>query len=91
MPLFIVLNNDSKLSESLEEKINNTLRKKCSPRHVPDLIKPVPDIPYTLSGKKMEVPVKRLFLKNQTQKKPDLGTIRNPEAMKYFIKLAKEM
>ncbi len=91
MPLFIVLNKEIKLSESLKEKINNTLKKKCSPRHVPDVIKPVPDIPYTLSGKKMEVPVKRLFLKNQAQKKPDLGTIRNPEAMKYFIKLAEEL
>jgi acetoacetyl-CoA synthetase len=88
MPLFIVINEGQVFSEILQQKINQALREKCSPRHVPDQIIPVPDIPYTLSGKKMEVPVKRLFLKNQPAKKPDSGSIRNPEAMDYFIKLA---
>lgn len=91
MPLFIVINEGQIFSEKLQQKINQTLREKCSPRHVPDQIILVPDIPYTLSGKKMEVPVKRLFLKNQPVKKPDSGAIRNPEAMDYFVKLAAKL
>ncbi|NND35445.1 MAG: acetoacetate--CoA ligase [Saprospiraceae bacterium] len=90
MPLFVKLKNNVSFTDQIREEINHTLRAKCSPRHVPDLIIEVPDIPYTLSGKKMEVPVKRLFIKRPAANKIDLGAIRNPEAMEYFIQLAQE-
>ena len=88
MPLFISLKPNTMLTDDLKSEIKKSLRSKCSPRHVPDQIIVVPDIPYTLSGKKMEVPVKRLFLKNQLTKKIDLGTVKNPAAMTYFMDLA---
>ena len=90
MPLFISLKENIQISQTLNDKINKTLREHCSPRHVPDAIYEVPDIPYTLSGKKMEVPVKRLFIKNAPKKAIDLGSIKNPEAMQFFINLAKK-
>lgn len=84
MPLFISLSEGYKFSEALVTKINHELKKRCSPRHVPDEVIPVPDIPYTLSGKKMEVPVKRLFMRDGPRKEVEMGAIRNPEAMQYF-------
>lgn len=87
MPLFITLRDGVQLDDKIKEEINLALRSKCSPRHVPDLILECPDIPYTLSGKKMEVPVKRIFMKNLNAK-IETGAIRNPEAMQYFSDLA---
>jgi acetoacetyl-CoA synthetase len=89
MPLFIVVNQDQVFSSELIDQIKRVLKEQGSPRHVPDKIYVVPDIPYTLSGKKMEVPVKRLFVPNASAKKIDLGSIKNPQAMEYFMELAK--
>ena len=62
MPLFVVLNNGFSLDEPLQQQIKTALKSQGSPRHVPDFIVEVPDIPYTLSGKKMEVPVKKVLM-----------------------------
>ncbi|MCB0686878.1 MAG: acetoacetate--CoA ligase, partial [Saprospiraceae bacterium] len=91
MPLFISVNKGYQFDDELKQLIIKTLRNECSPRHVPDEIILVPDIPYTLSGKKMEVPVKRLFLKNSPAKKIEMGANRNPEAMNHFIELASKV
>jgi acetoacetyl-CoA synthetase len=91
MPLFIVLKENEILNEILKNEIKNELKKQCSPRHVPDEIYAVPDIPYTLSGKKMEVPIKKLFMKMQTEKDLNREAIRNPAAMDYFVTLAKKL
>lgn len=90
MPLFVVLDEDTALDEALQATINQTLRRKCSPRHVPDYIRVVPDIPYTLSGKKMEVPVKKIFLKMDIAGALNRDAVRNPDALDYFIALAEE-
>ncbi len=83
MPLFIVLQEGEELSDDLNKKVFKYLRDNCSPRHVPDQIFVVDDIPYTLSGKKMEVPVKRILQKGEGKAvKPE--SARNPDALKYF-------
>ena len=91
MPLFVVLNPSTQLNEDLEKEINQNLRAQCSPRHVPDIIYAVPDVPYTLSGKKMEVPVKKIFMKMNAAESLNRDAVRNPEAIDYFIKLAQSL
>ena len=88
MPLFVVLSEGVELDDNLTKKVNQELRTQCSPRHVPDAIHEVPDIPYTLSGKKMEVPVKKIFMKMDVSKSLNRDAIRNPEAIDYFVDLA---
>lgn len=88
MPLYVVLNNDAVLNEIIVHKIKSELKTQCSPRHVPDSITAVPDIPYTLSGKKMEVPVKKVLMGMDISKSMNRDAIKNPEAMDFFIKLA---
>lgn len=86
MPLFVVLQDDHQLDETLKQRINQRLRKECSPRHVPDFIVPVPDIPYTLSGKKMEVPAKKILMGMDVSKSMNKDAVRNPEAIAYFVR-----
>lgn len=90
MPLFIVLAEGVQLSEELRQRINQTLRSSCSPRHVPDEIIEVADIPYTISGKKMEAPVKKLLLGLQKGKAANIGAMRNPESLTFFEAFAAE-
>ncbi len=87
MPLFLVLNEGYEFSESLVKTIKKELRTKCSPRHVPNKFLTVKDIPYTLSGKKMEVPVKKLLIGRTTSENLNRDAIRNPMAMDYFVEL----
>ena len=89
MPLFVVLKDNVILDEELKQSINKALKTKCSPRHVPDEIIEVPDIPYTLSGKKMEVPVKKLFMKMTDPNDMNMEAIRNPAAMLHFVEMSK--
>lgn len=87
MPLFVVLDEKASLEE-ITSIIISTLREQCSPRHVPDEVFKVPDIPYTLSGKKMEVPVKKALLGMDVTKSMNKDASRNPKAMDLFITLA---
>ena len=90
MPLFVKLTEGVALDDKLLRQIKAILRDRCSPRHVPDLILAIPDVPYTLSGKKMEVPVKRILLGANTKsgKLMDKDAVRNPAAMEFFLKFA---
>jgi acetoacetyl-CoA synthetase len=81
MPLFVVLHEGSALDDELKQQLFRALREQASPRHVPDALYVVPDIPYTLSGKKMEVPVKKLLMGRTLSTK---DTMRNPRAMEWF-------
>ncbi len=87
MPLFVVLRENSELTEELKGRINQKLRQDASPRHVPNEIFQVEQIPYTLSGKKMEVPIRRILLGHDMKKAINTGAMRNPESIDYFIKL----
>jgi acetoacetyl-CoA synthetase len=89
MPLFVMLNENQILDANLKQKINQTLKNEYSPRHVPDDIIEVPDIPYTISGKKMEAPVKKILLGFPVEKAANVGSMRNPEALAFFMEFAK--
>jgi acetoacetyl-CoA synthetase len=88
MPLFVVLNEGEELDDELRKKIKARIREDISPRHVPDDIFAVEDIPRTLSGKKMEVPVKKVLMGAPPEKSLNPGSTSNPEAMDFFIELA---
>jgi acetoacetyl-CoA synthetase len=89
MPLFVVLAEGVVLNEALKQQINATIRGHFSPRHVPDEILAVPSIPRTLSDKKMEVPVKKLFMGVPVDKAANAGATRSPEAIHFFAELAR--
>ena len=87
--LFIKLTAGQELTEDLKKKINTTLRTNASPRHVPAKIIAVPDIPYTLNMKKVELAVKKVIEGKAVLNK---DALRNPEALDFFggIKELKE-
>ncbi len=91
MPLFVLLEPGVILDENLQQRIRQTLRTTCSPRHVPDAIFAAPDIPYTISGKKMETPVKKILQKKPLEKAYNPDSMRNPEAMQFFIDFAQTL
>ena len=88
MPLFVVIEDDVNLDEIIP-KIKQELKTNCSPRHVPGEVIKVPDIPYTLSGKKMEVPVKKALMGMDVSKAMNQDAMKNPEAMEVFIEMGK--
>ncbi|HLG69558.1 MAG TPA: acetoacetate--CoA ligase [Chloroflexota bacterium] len=89
MPLFVVLSDSRQMDAALEAKVKDTLRSTLSPRHVPDEVVAVPAIPRTLSGKKMEVPVKKLFQGVPLAKAANPGATADPQALHHFEELAK--
>lgn len=91
MPLFVALQAGETLGEELKSKIKKALLTAYSPRHVPDEILLVPDIPYTISGKKMETPVKKVLQHKPLDKAYNPDSMRNPEAMDWFIALAETL
>jgi acetoacetyl-CoA synthetase len=89
MPLFVKLKNGRALDEAIVEKIRATIRREYSPRHVPDRILQVDDIPLTLTGKKLEVPVRRILMGMPPEKAANRDAVANPKALDYFIEYAK--
>jgi acetoacetyl-CoA synthetase len=89
MPLFVKLRGERQLDEPLERRIATQLRRDYSPRHVPDKIYQVLDIPYTLTGKKLEVPIRRILMGADPDKAANRSALRNPGALDYFIDYAK--
>lgn len=85
MPLFIQLKSEVGELDPLFDRIRKQLRVHCSPRHVPDQIFVVPDIPYTISGKKMEGPVKKVLMNVEISKAYNPDAMRNPECMQFYI------
>lgn len=88
MPLFVVTAGDMPLDEDLMQRIRREIRTRCSPRHVPDEIIAVPSIPYTLSGKKTEMPVKRILMGAHPDQVISRDTLRDPSALDAFIRMA---
>ncbi|GGC02995.1 acetoacetate--CoA ligase [Dyadobacter sediminis] len=83
--LFVVLGKDKTLTEKLKQQIKEVLRSQYSPRHVPDTIEQVNDIPYTMNGKKIEAPMKRILMGEDPLKCINMDTVRNPESLKAFV------
>jgi acetoacetyl-CoA synthetase len=88
MTLFVVLREGAALDEQLETEIRRRIREDCSPRHVPDEVLAAPEIPRTLSGKILEVPVKRLLMGAPLETVASRDSLANPEALGYFEELA---
>jgi acetoacetyl-CoA synthetase len=86
--LFVVLQPGLKFDDALRLRIVQTLRSEVSPRHVPDAIYDIPEIPRTLNGKKLEVPVKRILAGVPVDQAVHRGTLANPESLDVFIRLA---
>jgi acetoacetyl-CoA synthetase len=88
MPLFVVLREGETLSDSLTEVIRRRVREYCSPRHVPDEVRQIAEVPRTLSGKVLEVPVKRILMGTPVEQAASRESLANPGALDYFVRLA---
>ncbi len=86
--LFVVPAGGASLDESLKARIRDKLRRELSPRHVPDEIHAIPDVPRTLNGKKLEVPVKRILTGTPLEKAASPDAMANPESLRFFLALA---
>jgi acetoacetyl-CoA synthetase len=85
MPLFVVLKEGVELNEGLKKKICTKIRSILSPRHVPDEIYAIADVPRTLNGKKLEVPVKKILTGIPAEKAVNVDSMGNPESIKFFV------
>jgi acetoacetyl-CoA synthetase len=90
MPLFLRLKPGFQLDQGLRGRIEARLRSDCSPRHVPDRMYQVEAVPYTLTGKKMEVPVRKILMGWPLEKAASRDAMTNPEAIDYFVRFAQE-
>ncbi len=90
MPLFVVLAEGAILDETLKGAIRQQLRSDFSPRHIPDAIIAVPEIPYTISGKKMETPVKKILMGRDIHQVANPDSMRNPHCLHFFAALRNE-
>jgi acetoacetyl-CoA synthetase len=88
MPLFVVLREGVGLDDELRREIAKRVREQCSPRHVPDEVYAIAEVPRTLSGKVLEVPVKRILMGTPPEKAASRDSLANPAALDYFTDLA---
>ncbi len=89
MPLFVKLHAGRVLDDTIRERIRARLRADYSPRHVPDRIYQIDAIPVTLTGKKLEVPVRRILMGMPADQAANRAALANPGALEYFIEFAK--
>jgi acetoacetyl-CoA synthetase len=85
MLLFVVLRPDAALDDELVERIRKRTRDYCSPRHVPDEIESIAEVPRTLSGKKLEVPVKKILMGAAPARAASRDSLANPSALDFFV------
>jgi acetoacetyl-CoA synthetase len=90
MPLFVVLQEGAELDDDLVAEIRKRIREDCSPRHVPNDVFAVKEVPRTLSGKLLEVPVKRILSGADPEKAASRDSLANPEALDWFVELAQK-
>jgi acetoacetyl-CoA synthetase len=88
MPLFVVLREGAELNDDLSKEIARRVRSQCSPRHVPDEVFQIAEVPRTLSGKVLEVPVKRILMGTPPKQAASRDSLANPAALDYFVALA---
>jgi acetoacetyl-CoA synthetase len=88
MPLFVHLADDAELDDALREKITAAIRKGASPRHVPDAIVGVPGIPRTMTGKRLEIPIKRILLGAKPADVVSQSAVDKPELLAVFAEHA---
>jgi acetoacetyl-CoA synthetase len=86
--LFVVLREGAVLDDDLRKTLARAIRERCSPRHVPDEVTAIAAVPRTLSGKVVEVPVKRILMGANPTRVVSRDSLANPEALDYFVALA---
>jgi acetoacetyl-CoA synthetase len=89
--LFVVLKPGKILDEALAERLRDAIRKNLSPRHVPDRLVQAPAVPRTLTGKKLEVPLKRLLLGMRMDKAVQKDALADAQALDWFVDFARSM
>jgi len=88
MPLFVVPVEGVSVDEALRQRILAAIRAQLSPRHVPDEIVEAPGVPHTLTGKRLEVPIKRLFQGVPVDRAANLGAVDAPELVQWYAEFA---
>ena len=88
LPLFVVLKPEASLTEELKQTINSRIRENLSPRFVPDAIYEIKEVPKTLNGKKLEVPVRKILLGKDISSSINPDAMANPSSIQYFINFA---
>jgi acetoacetyl-CoA synthetase len=88
MPLFVVLAEGAELDAELTGRIAKAVREQCSPRHVPNEVTAIDEVPRTLSGKVLEVPVKRILMGTPPEQAASRESLANPAALDFFAELA---
>jgi len=88
MPLFVVMREGSELTDDVVAEIRARVRSDCSPRHVPNDVIEVEAVPRTLSGKVLELPVKRILMGTPAEQAAARDSLANPEALDAFVALA---
>ena len=90
MPLFVVLRPGTTLDDALKAKLNNAIKVALSPRFIPNEIFQVAEIPRTLSGKKQELPIKKLMLGQPLEKVVNKDAMANPGCLDWYVSLAQK-
>jgi acetoacetyl-CoA synthetase len=90
MLLFVVLREGVTLDEELTARIKRRIREDCSPRHVPNEVLQIAQVPRTLSGKVLEVPVKRILMGTPASEAASVESLADPSSLDYFVELARE-
>jgi len=85
LPLFVALAPGVALDDALITRLKTIVRDQASPRHVPDEVIAVPAVPHTATGKKLEVPLKRIAQGTPVQRALTLGAVDNPDAVLWFV------
>jgi acetoacetyl-CoA synthetase len=88
MPLFVVLRDGAELTDDLVAAIKRRVRQDCSPRHVPNEVVEIAEVPRTLSGKALEVPVKRILMGQPPEQAAARDALANPQALDVFVAMA---
>ena len=88
MPLFVVLRAGTTLDDTLKERLNAAIRSALSARHIPSEILAIPEVPRTLSGKKMELPIKKLLLGHPLEKVAHADAMANSASLQWFVEFA---
>ena len=88
MPLFVVLREGAELDDPLTKELARRIREECSPRHVPNDVYAIAEVPRTLSGKVLEVPVKRILTGTPPDQAASRDSLQNPAALDWFVELA---
>ena len=83
--LILFITTIDPINNELKKKIKNLIKLKCSPRHIPNLIFSVSEIPYTISGKKMEIPIKKIMSGKEIRETISKGAMKNPGCLNEYI------